>query len=427
VSLDGLDCANDAELCGPKFRCSLARVCQRRCDTDDVCIDPDFPICNLDVGFCGECSFDEECRTGSRRYCDTTSARCVECVDASGCYVNGLAAGRYCDLTTKTCADGCRSQLECRLGQDCLGGTANEVGRCIECEPDPGDPAGGDSDCQLANPRRHCEPTKNVCVQCLVDGDCQSGQSCDLRTNQCVQCLRNTDCPGAQVCDPAQLLCVPGCVGGVGEDNCPPDRKVCDTRATGENPRGQCVECLRDADCGGLGKVCDSASMRCIPGCTSDASCPSAKPHCLAGVGPRGTCAKCTTATQAADCGPNLVCHQSTDPLTAGVCRCKGIGEPCGATSECGFRGFDANGVPQCNASRPLCIAELQCANGSRSRVLQPYCTVAGSGLTTVKEDDSCPGELAGDANGPYVNARATATVGGALSVQCVRATDFCN
>lgn len=406
---EGLDCTNDSSLCGEGFVCSTARRCQRRCDLDLECTDPRFPTCNADTAFCGECSFAEDCTSDpARRYCDPASARCVACVGAAGCYVNGIAAGRYCDTTTHQCADGCRGPEECPLPLRCLGGTANDVGRCIECVPDPGDPAGGDNDCQLANPRLHCHETKNLCVQCLQKSDCPAGDSCDLRTNECVQCLANPDCPDGDVCDPTTLLCVPGCVGGSGGPNCPAALPACDTRVTTDAPRGTCVECLTHDDCPATGKICDSATLRCIPGCLGDdRRCPAEKPHCLA-LGTHGTCAQCNPRDRPTTCAAGLVCHDSTDPLTAGICRCKGVGEPCGASSECGFGGFGANGAPDCTrGAGEICITQVRCATQDRNGSVPPVCSMRGSGgLPERGEQGSCPDrhviERAADASGSF-------------------------
>lgn len=141
---------------------------------------------------------------------------------------------------------------------------------------------------------------------------------------------------------------------------------VCDTA------RGECVECLADAQCSGALPACDLASRRCVAcrgnlGCAPPLVCSAAAPVCVQpcqegqsnacpgfGGGCRlGVCASCVDDD---DCGPSRRCDGTVgrcvgclvdehcsgatprcEPAT-GLCRACVVNADCGDTQSC-FQG----------------------------------------------------------------------------------------
>src|SRR5678816_3305416 len=75
-----------------------------------------------------------------------------------------------------------------------------------------------------APPSPYCHATSHVCVQCLSDRNCPTGEVCELTRGACVGCLSDADCTGS----------TPYC----------------------SKASGACVECLASANCGNFGLVC---------------------------------------------------------------------------------------------------------------------------------------------------------------------------
>lgn len=372
---DGLSCANDPSLCPAEFTCAPVGKCRRHCELDEECrVAAGTPVCNPELGYCAECVFPSDCKTAGKTFCDATSGSCVGCVTGADCRVNGAAIGQYCEATTQACKTGCRDSANCPSGQRCLGGTANEVGRCIECTPTT---AGNDC---LSSPKLYCQPVSNLCVECLKNADCTSDQ-CDLTKNKCVACLKNEKCGHGYICDQDLLDCVPGCAGGSGGSNCPdgssgtPRLPACEAN---RGDRGTCVACLVDADCP-RAQVCKPGSAtvlpQCVPGCTNlsgaevPARCakePGTMPVdllCDASKGPRGKCVECKAKVDCSD--PN---EPSCDEAT-GLCRCAIQGEACTASAACGSQEVIGSAVvTKCNAALPgsaWCITKVDCSSVS--------------------------------------------------------------
>lgn len=416
---DGLACHNDPSICPSGFQCSALGQCQRECTLDEDCTAKDFPSCNIQEGLCGQCTFNSDCPAATP-VCDVTRSQCVGCLEDADCTVDGQPAGRYCDGATRTCATGCNDNLDCPGGQRCSGATQTEAGRCIQCTP------GTESQDCAVSPNVRCEPTDMMCVECLSNADCTTGQ-CDLDQNRCVECVQNEACPAGWTCDLDVFKCFEGCNGPVGGDNCPdnnPRLPVCDT-SIGE--RGTCVECLRDADCQ-WGHVCKktgnaSGVPECVPGCragltgaANDVRCaaspPETRTQCDASQAPYGACVECINDSH---CPANEVCDTERKE-----CRCKAIGEPCSDSSECGYRVI--NNVPQCTAPSALCITQVSC-DGKTKPVANRVCSVAST-----KNVGTVGSGAFGDCPVGYVTERATdGNTSGDFPKQCVPMQYKCN
>jgi hypothetical protein len=80
----------------------------------------------------------------------------------------------------------------------------------------------------------------------------------------------------------------------------------------------QCIGCFTDPDCG-IGMLCDPVSHECFPSCRTSAQCAQPRPIC------NGTTMMCVECLDEQDCDGQHICRTDGD---------------------CGFRDFDADGVP---------------------------------------------------------------------------------
>lgn len=397
MPIDGLACADDPSVCPRGFVCAATGECQRSCTVDRDCTAPGFNSCNVETGLCGECTFNQDC-SGPTPVCDTRTSRCVGCVENSDCG----GAGRICDPVSQVCDTGCTKAEECGPGLRCLGATASAPGRCVECEV-----ATEQSDCTKPGVER-CNPQTLRCVPCVENADCMSNQ-CNTRASECVECIENEYCERGFTCDLDAFKCFEGCGGANGGPNCPPEKPACD-RAKG--PRGTCVECMQDGDCG-WGKVCQKNGNYCVEGCragttgaANDGRCanpPAGKEGlvvCDAGLGGYGQCVECLTDAQ---CAPTQRCDGALK-----VCRKKVLGESCTATSDCGCR--PGQSAFDCTPTKVLCVKEVQCGSNWRT-VANPVCGVASS----ANSNDPCS-----PSQGPNFTTRNARGEPGTSSRQCV-------
>jgi hypothetical protein len=133
--------------------------------------------------------------------------------------------------------------------------TTSALTECVACTTD--------ASCTAPTPR--CAPT-SFCVQCLMDGDCGPKSTCDLATNTCTGCQSDADCSGktpacpklpdtnAHVCSECSATNTSGCKA--------------------EDKGAACLAtdtcgCNTDPDCGGNGRVCDTAMHLCKAGPTT--------------------------------------------------------------------------------------------------------------------------------------------------------------
>lgn len=64
--------------------------------------------------------------------------------------------------------------------------------------------------CDCGDPAKICIEATKTCVACTADaGTCAAGELCDVLRGECVQCLTNADCkdPSASVCDVTSHTC----------------------------------------------------------------------------------------------------------------------------------------------------------------------------------------------------------------------------
>lgn len=143
------------------------------------------------------------------------------------------------------------------------------------------------------------------------------------------------------------------------------ERQPCAAPFTCDLARGECVECLTDAQCAGALPACDPATNRCVEcrgtlGCAAPLVCSGATPTCVQACqdGQPNTCAGfaegcragiCAACLEDEDCGPNRRCD-----VTVG--RCVG----CLVDAHCG------GATPRCEQSTGLCracVVNADCAS----------------------------------------------------------------
>ncbi len=209
----------------------------------------------------------------------------------------------------------------CKSSADCAGTPATPVcdtanATCVQCLP-------GGTDCPVGN---YCDSTKHCATGCNSDADCNRTSSaadagaggagdagvggaagagadsgvphltCDTSTHTCSGCVNITDCPPGSLCDTQTLKCVPGCTP---QHACPNGQNCCDST---------CSEPLTDdANCGSCGNACQPANGT--------------------GACNNGSCAVTACNTGYDDCNndPTDGCESrlDQDPLNCGSCNNK--------------------------------------------------------------------------------------------------------
>jgi uncharacterized repeat protein (TIGR01451 family)/MYXO-CTERM domain-containing protein len=438
----GLVCNGATHACQPGCRgmngngCPVIDVCTSstsvigacvQCLVDSTCGGPmSGLVCNAATNTC-----QPGCRGMNGNGCPTGESctsmtsligACVNCLVDADC--GGLTSGIVCNAGSHTCQPGCRGMMlgnGCPTGDVCTSPNAT-IGACVQCttDADCGGPMSGTvcngatqtcqpgcrgmngNGCAAGQACTSLDSTIGNCVQCTTDADCggvMSGIVCDAATSQCkpgcrgmngngcpagdtctsldstigtcVQCAKDADCGGptsGTVCDAATSQCKPGCRGS-GGNGCPTG----DTCTSTDGTIGTCVQCTKDADCGSTtsGQVCD-ATGTCAPGCrgTGGNGCPSME-TCTSTDNTIGTCVQCATD---ADCG---------GPMSGTVCDA--------ATSQCkpGCRGMNGNGCPTgMNCTSPdttigmcvQCTADAQCGDSTSGTVCDAATGTCGPG-----------------------------------------------
>ena len=370
--------------------------------SSDCTADPTKPVCAANQ--CVTCTTNSQCSGRadggvSAGVCDTTTGRCVACVQSSdctadptkpvclsnrcgACTANSQCSGRssgsvsvgVCDTTSGRC-------VACVQSSDCTADPTKPVcaaNQCVACKS-------AESECRIKNSGAPvCDQTSGKCVGCLTNDNCGGGSGggvdagadggvdggvaagfCYLATNQCVECLVHTDCK-----DPTRPICgsLHTCVGcgapGVAADSCAtrnPALRAC------KADTGACVECTGNTNCvGDAGiRVCNPATNKCVE-CNDNSNCTanSAAAFCV-----NNACTGCQTAGTGACTGAKPIC--ATSGGYAGQC------VECIGNADCKVATKPVCDTNQCRA----CAKDGDCTNISPAVVC---------GL-----DGSCPGDNA--------------------------------
>jgi Cys-rich repeat protein len=207
-------------------------------------------------------------------------------------------------------------------------------------------PCSSDGDC--ANPNPYCDTAARVCVRCLGDANCPTGETCNTTTHRCVECATSGDCPNSS--------------------------PYCD-------PDGRCVDCLTHENCApqnpgpGVPTMVCSPEHTCVPGCTENSQC----------QGPFGQAQVCDTATnQCVQCVTSADCAGGGDAGRPVLCTAQ-------HTCTLGCNGDDDCAQNQtrrhCNTATSLCV---QCASSADCGQQAPYCFTDTGMCVTCLTDANC-------------------------------------
>ncbi|HEX4404121.1 MAG TPA: isopeptide-forming domain-containing fimbrial protein, partial [Polyangia bacterium] len=170
-------CLTSTNCAGTKPTCDATTNTCRACAAATDCPSTT-PVC-LGTGACGECSATDTAHCGGATpACDTSAAKCVECIDNTTC--GGTTA--ECNTTTKTC-------VGCLANGDCAGNKPICDPSFFTCRA-----CGGDGECGGTTPA--CEPS-GACNQCSTTNATAcvgSTPVCNATTGSCVRCTANADC-----------------------------------------------------------------------------------------------------------------------------------------------------------------------------------------------------------------------------------------
>ncbi|MFO0758156.1 MAG: DUF11 domain-containing protein [Byssovorax sp.] len=362
-----------------------------------------------------QCATDAEC-SNPKPHCFTTPNPnvCVECFQDNQCG----ALKPTCNLVTNTCTCVPTGPEICgnNVDEDCDGSLVNG---CVGCSNDAD--CGGPTSGQVCNPGGICGPgcrgmNGNGCPNPLV---CSS---VDATIGQCVECAKDADCGGptsGTVCNGVTHSCVPGCRGMNG-NGCPNILSCTSMDAS----IGQCVECVVDADCGGptSGTVCNGVTHACIPGCrgmNGNGCMPGSV--CTSMDATIGLCVGCNTD---ADCG---------GPTSAIVCD--------GATKTCipGCRGMNGNGCMPGDVCTSMdatigqcfqCLTDADCGGPMSAKVCDAATNMCIDGCRGMNGNGCKAGDVCtskDDTIGQCLRCLVDADCGGPTSAKvCDAATNMC-
>ncbi|MDX9720387.1 MAG: hypothetical protein RBU37_06555 [Myxococcota bacterium] len=165
----------------------------------EVSIDPSTfeskPLESGQIWCIPELSFDSEVQT-------------LTCKTANDCAKNTLT--KKCELSAGIC-------LQCLADGDCAGTEYCAFGACLpKCAKDADCPEllphcdTGTGHCHMCTLPAHCaefgglcHPTERFCVSCVSDADCteEGATHCETESFECVQCLNDGHCDSGQSCN----------------------------------------------------------------------------------------------------------------------------------------------------------------------------------------------------------------------------------
>lgn len=241
--------------------------------------------------------------------------------------------------------------------------------------------------------------------------------------SQCVQCLRDADCGGAApVCDLSSNECTSRCQDSA---QCSGGTPLCDPVAQ------VCVQCLANEDCAAPTPACDATTARCVECVVGD--------ECPAGSVCNTESRSCVGCLETSQCLGELNAHCQTDPALPDPFTCvgcienrdcsgkEGLGTLCrlddGKCVEC-LTDAECTANPGASSCSPLgtcgaCITDLDCA------VIpgRPAC-LAGSGCVECTSNAQCSGNPRGPLCKTGAAAEPTDTAPVNTCVECVSDTD---
>jgi hypothetical protein len=416
------------------------------CVTGDGC---DVTTRTCDANLCAD-----GIKDGTETDVDCGGGTCSACAVGKGCSANGdCASGDGCDVTTKTCDanlcnDGIKDGNETDV--DCGGGTcvACLVGKKCNTNSDCGVGAGCDFTTKTCDSTQCSDGIKDgaetdvdcgggtcpACAQgkgCKTDGDCLTGDGCDVATKTCDANLCNdgikdgnetdVDC-GGSTCSgcPVGKACgaTSDCLAGEG---CDVTFKTCDGNTCSDGAEDGTET---DVDCGGptcagcaVGKRCNATSD-CIVGEGCDVATKHCDPNeCNDGVKDgTETDVDCGGAT-CSGCGVNKKCNVDADCVAPGGCDV--TTKTCDA-NQCHDGAKDGTET-DVDCGGALCAA---CAIGASCNVTSDCLAPEGCDKTTKTCDANECNDGSEDGSETDVDCGGGTCSGCAVNKKCVSTTD---
>lgn len=216
--------------------------------------------------------------------------------------------------------------ISCQSSLDCVTAPSGQTicdttkGICVQCV--------GPADCGASvldgGTAYECSANKcSVYNTCTTSADCPNNRACDSATSRCVDCMVDGDCGSGEKC--LSQKCRLGCAS---DNDCTPSGMLCNATA------GYCVECNSVLKCK-AGLVCDPTGQCGPPVCNSgDKTCVNN------GV------ASCKSDGSGFD--PALPCPaNSTCKAASGTVACFGNGGDGGIVDNCAVGGDPCKQIPQ--------------------------------------------------------------------------------
>lgn len=278
----------------------------------------------------------------------------------------------------------CPAGVPCTLHEDCQSGLC-PIGVCMDCVQDADCPSGefcSDFDgCKAPGPYgdqctagSHCESGRcgaGFCVDCSADNQCPSSEHCNL-VGQCI-----TDLDYGAVCT-ADAECKSGrcgagiCVECEADNQCGASRH-CDVAGKCKNDLSNGSLCTSDLEC--VSNVCGAAGVgTCVQcrnnsGCAGSQFCDALSGSCKSDKPYGGSCSSDTQCTSNR-CGPGscVECKNDGQCVSSQHCnlsgRCVndlGFGSVCMANAECLSN--------KCSGTCYECTADSQCPSSEHCNV----------------------------------------------------------
>jgi hypothetical protein len=278
--------------------------------------------------------------------------------------------------------------------------------RCVECV--------SNNDCQAGI----CDPQQERCVPCMVQDTksvgcpaerpvCETAE--DSKSNQCVGCLGHSDCENA-ACDKATKACVACVIEDKTTIGCDDEKgaPVCKTSDTTAD--NQCVECLSDDDC--KTGICDVDANICVECLIQDdevSGCEDENPLCKVDEdnSANNTCVACLETSDCTDAKAS-VCDSESG-------QCVGCSEDSDCENIEGLNACNKGECVECTDSETHCSGENPVCQDNQCRACESHdeCDFAGGVCNSetgecfqndsvIYVDDDCSDNGDGSENNPF-------------------------
>ncbi|MEW5849732.1 MAG: hypothetical protein AB2A00_13020 [Myxococcota bacterium] len=376
------DANTNGDTCATGQYCNGAGTCADTCVNgyiacDGTCVNP-----LNDERYCGAAA---DCTGGNAgdlcadtQFCYNGYCRLV-CpdgqIDCNGTCIDPNSNNTYCGASGEcvadpgvTCPNGyvCDGTGQCSL--NCLGGTVNCGGTCVDPQTDE-NYCGAQTDCTGANAGEICDATyecRTGACQCPVNQVACNGRCIDPLNDE-TYCGAQTDCAGGN----AGEVCVSTQQCVTGDCQCPNNQVLCGGNCI--NPTNTDTYCGATGDCqaANAGQNCDATARDCV---NSQCVCPNNGVFCNgACIDPLnnntycGAFGACDANSDGQTCAGGTFCQNGQCVCPTGQVFCGGqcidptnTDAYCGASNDCQA----ANAGVDCNATGRDCVnSQCQCPN----------------------------------------------------------------